>query len=500
MAHEARTPHAALALLLVLGGCGDGGGDRRAEPPAATSPSSPAPSPAPAAVVYQTFAASGDSDLHAVSEDGAAHMPLAATDRREHFRGISRDGWVVFDRALSEREAELVSVRVTGGETRVLDGSASGKLFRGFTPGGRAVYQKATATGSAIHSIRPDGTAPAVLVDAPFVTAEFVAATALGRVLYQACERPQNPQAPPQCVRAGLYSVGPDGGDRVLLAEGAPRVALVTGERALYERRGATGLDLVSVRADGADAIVLAGSPDDEWNPWLLPDGRVLYSRRVEGQWDVYLVNADGTGARALLHDPEDEFVADVTPAGRILYVRTVGEARNLYAIDPDGTNLAVLGASSDDENLRRVTAEGRVIYSTRRAGGGIAQDDLYSVAPDGTDLRVLADSSDFEWFEDVASDGRVVYMRCPPAPSGPCGDPGAQSDLYSVRQDGAGTTGLATTGEVEVYRAVTAGNRVVYERRVGDQHDLHSVTTGGVEPRALADTPVDERYQGLHE
>lgn len=501
MAHEARTRHAILALSLLLGACSDESPEDRNDQQA--MPSAPAPSPPSTelqAVVYQTFAADGGADLHAVKEDGSGPVPLASTDQRELFRGISPDGWVIYDRYVSDTVAHLVSVRITGGESRVLDESAEGKLFRGFTPDNRVIYQKATATGTAIHSVRPDGTVATVLIDEPYISAEFVAATASGRVIYQTCEHPQDPQAPPECVTAGLHSVSPDGSDRRLLTAGTPRVARVTEDgRVIYEADGGGHTDVFIVRADGGDPLALAGSPDAEQFAELLPDGRILYGRQTAGQWDVYIVNGDGTGNRALLTDPEDEFVSGITPSGRILFVRGPGGSRNLYAIDPDGTGLAVLGDSTDPESLRRITDEGRVIYSTRRAAGDFVQDDLYSVAPDGSDLRVLADSQEFEWFEDVAPDGRVVYMRCVAAPGGPCEDPGAQSDLYSVLQDGAGTTGLATSGDFETYRGVTTNNRVVYQRLVGGQHDLHSVRTDGADPRTLADSVDDERHQGLH-
>lgn len=501
MAHEARIRHAILASLLLLGACSDGSPqDRNDQQATPSAPTPSSPSTELQAVVYQTFAAGGDSDLHAVVEDGSRRTPLASTEQREHFRGISPDGWVIYDRHVSDTVAHLVSVRITGGEARVLDQSSDDKLFRGFGPDGRVFYQKATATGSAIHSIRPDGTAPAVLVDEPRIDTAFVAATPDGRALYQTCERPQDPQAPPECVTAGLYSVAPDGSDRRLLVAGSPRVARVTGDgRVIYEADAGGHTDVFIVRADGGDPLALASSPDDEQFAERLPDGRILYGRQDAEQWDVYIVNDDGTGNRALLTDPEDEFVSGITPSGRILFVRGPGGSRNLYAIDPDGTGLAVLGDSTDPESLRRITAEGRVIYSTRRTAGGFAQDDIYSVAPDGSDLRVLADSQEFEWFEDVAPDGRVVYMRCLAAPGGPCEDPGAQSDLYSVQQNGAGTTGLATSGDFEVYRGVTTNNRVVYQRLVEGQHDLHSIRTDGAEPRTLADSAVDERHQALH-
>lgn len=509
MTREGRIGSAALTVVLLVGCSGGGtdGGDSDARgttqaPPTATAPSAPAEPTASRSqtVVYQTFADNGDTDVYAVNEDGSSTRSLAASGERAQFRGVSTDGWVIYDRFVSDTTSHLVAVHAESGETRPLDTSTAGKLFRGFTPDQRAIYEKSTATGTAIHSVRPDGTASAVLVDAPYTTAEFIAANNSGRVLYQTCERAPDPGAPPDCISAGLYSVAADGSDRRLLVAGQPRVALLTSDgRVVYEVTTGGQIDLFSIAANGDSTVTLADSPDDEVSPRLLADGRVVYARRVAGQWDVYLVNANGTGNRALLTSAEDEFVSDITPAGRILFVRRNASGQdNLYAIDADGTGLAVLGDSTDSESLRRVTADGRVIYSTRRTGT-FTQDDLYSVKADGTDLRVLADSQEFEWFEDVAGDGRVIYMRCLAARGGPCEDPSAQSDLYSVRQDGAGASALATTGAFETFRAVTTNNRVIFQRQLDGQQNIDSVATDGSDPRPLAQTPVDERFQGLY-
>lgn len=466
-------------------------------PTTPTPPSSPAPPP-PAAptgqtVIYETFVSATESNLYAIDEDGTNPRTLASTAQREHFRGVSLDGWVIYDCDVSGGGSELVSVRIADGAERVLDSSSSGKLFRGVTADNRVVYQMSSPTSGGINSVRPDGSAPVVLVDEPSANAEFIDAMPDGRVLYQLCRRVTGDV--PRCDADGLYSVAADGTDRRLLAAGMPRVALTTADgRVLYE----VGGDIFSVPAAGGAAVALASSPDHEWNPRLLPDGRVLYARQVANQWDVYLVNADGSGTRPLLTSSDHEFVSGITLAGRIIYARRDTAGRdNLYAIDADGTGLAVLGDSTDGESVRYVTAE-RVVYSTRRTAG-MVQDDLYSVRLDGTDLRILADSQEFEWFEDLAPDGRAVYMRCIAAPGGPCGDPTAQSDLYSVPLNGVGTTGLATTGEFEVFRAVTANNRVIYERINNGQHDIGSVKTDGTEARALTSNTADERYQRLY-
>lgn len=494
------------ACTLTLAACSGGGGGQTdpssasgspAAPPSTPPPNSPAPPPpaTPIAqtVIYETFISDAESNLFAIDEDGANSRTLASTAQREHFRGVSLDGWVIYDRGVSGGGYELVSVRVADGATRVLDASSNGKLFRGVSADNRVIYQVSSASAGGINSVRPDGSTPVVLVDEPSANAEFIDATPDGRVLYQLCRRVTGDV--PRCEPDGLYSVAADGTDRRRLASGLPRVALTTADgRVLYEAGG----DIFSIPAGGGAAVTLADSPDNEWDPRLLPDGRVLYARQVAGQWDIYIVNADGSGSRPLLTSADAEFISGITPGGRIIYARrdTSGQD-NLYAVNADGTGLAVLGDSTDGESVRRISGE-RVVYSTRRTAG-MAQDDLYSVRLDGTDLRILADSQEFEWFEDMAPDGRVVYMRCIAAPGGPCGDPTAQSDLYSVPLNGVGATALAATSEFEVFRAVTANNRVIYERINNGQHDIASVKTDGTGTRTLTNSTADERYQGLH-
>lgn len=489
---------------LTVAACSGGGGSQPganstsgSSPAAPTPPATPPPPATPTAqtVIYETFISDVESNLSAVDEDGTNPRTLAGTAQREHFRGVSLDGWVIYERDVSGGTRELVSVRLTDGAVRVLDGSSNGKLFRGVTADNRVIYEISAPSGGGINSVRPDGSAPMVLVNEPSANAEFIAAMSDGRVLYQLCRRSTGNNIP-RCEPDGVYSVAADGTDRRRLAAGSPRVALTTANgRVFYESGG----DILSIAAAGGAAVTLAGSADHEWDPRLLPDGRVLYSRQVANQWDIYLVNADGTGTQPLLTSPDDEFVAGITSAGRIVYARrdaTSGQD-NLYAIDADGTDLAVLGDSTDGESVRRITGD-RLVYSTRRTAG-MVQDDLYSVRLDGSDLRILADSQEFEWFEDVAPDGRVVYMSCIAARGGPCEDPTAQSDLYSVQLNGVGATALASTGDFEVFRGVTANNRVIYQRNNNGQHDIASVKTDGTDSRALANTTADERYQGLH-
>lgn len=159
MAHGARTRVVLAAALLSLAGCGDGNDTADGSQPAST-PADPSPPASRQAVVFQTFAGGGDTDVLAVNEDGSRRASLAETDEREQFRGVSRDGWVVYERDTGEQGMQLMSVRITGGDARVLDASNAGKQFRGFTPDDRVVYQRATDTGTAILSVRPDGTSP----------------------------------------------------------------------------------------------------------------------------------------------------------------------------------------------------------------------------------------------------------------------------------------------------------------------------------------------------
>lgn len=73
----------------------------------------------------------------------------------------------------------------------------------------------------------------------------------------------------------------------------------------------------------------------------------------------------------------------------------------------------------------------------------------------------------------------------------------GAQSDIYAVKADGAGTVALATGPEVE--RAVRVeGGRLIYQRQVAGQWDLFSVKLDGSGTAALASSPLSETVVGM--
>lgn len=202
----------------------------------------------------------------------------------------------------------------------------------------------------------------------------------------------------------------------------------------------------------------------------------------------------DGTSPRALATSGEDEFFAGATPDGRVLFLRGSPQQRRLYSVDESTGNIRAMQEAGDSQ-VRAVAPDGTVIVSSRFGAGAEAEGNLYSVRADGTELRALADSSDMEWFEALAPDGRVIYRRCIPAPSGPCGHPSAQSDLYSVNQNATGTVELAASEAFEVMRAVTKNNLVVYELIEANQSDLYSVPTTGGRAEPLANTGSDERF-----
>lgn len=462
-----------LGLGWLLSGC-----PAPVSPPDTRSPSS-------ATVVF----ASGDSALNAVDASGQARLQLADD---ASFRASTADGWVVF-----VRDETLLSVRPADGAVRVLDDAPGIKWFRAIFDTNYVVYQRQNEQESSVHLVRADGTGRLLPVPPQARSIEFVAVTPAQRVLYQMCD-PAIENGEPRCLDERLLSVELNGSDARLVLPGRPLIRHVTEDDLLvYDRMTETGSAVGVVTSDGSSGWDL--SEPESFFAGVLPNGRIVYNRREYGQLDLYSVDADGSALRPLAGSDEDEFYAGAVPGGRVLFLRGAPGARRLYSVDETTGDIRTLQVAGDSQ-VRAVAPDGTVIVSARFGADGEMQDNLYSVRPDGTALRAVADSSDMEWFEALAPDGRIVYMRCIAAPSGPCADPRAQSDLYSVRGDATGMATLAATGDFEVAKAVTRDNVVVYGRLVASQWDLYGVPTTGGAARPLATTPSDERFMGLIE
>lgn len=454
-------------------------GDRNRTAPAVT------PAPTGAIVVY----ADNDSVVSAVATDGQTRTVLAEDAT---YRGATEDGWVIV-----ERGQALAAVRATDGTVRILDDSPGSKWFRGVFDTDYIVYQVQAGELNSIHVVRADGTGQRVPVPPQPRSIEFIAVTPAGRVLYQACD-PMTEPGSMRCIDERLESTTLAGTDTRTVLAGRPLIRHITvGDLLVYDRTTEAGSVVSVVTSDGRGRWDV--SQPESFYAGVLPNGRIVYNRREYGQLDLYSVAADGTAMRPLARSSEDEFYAGAVPGGPVLFVQGAPGARRLYSVDEATGDIRALQVNGDN-HVRAVAPDGTVILSARFGPDIEAQDNLYSVRPEGTALRALADSSDMEWFEGLAPDGRVIYMRCAPAPSGPCGHPSAQSDLYSIRQDATGMTTLAATSDFETARVVTRDNVVVYGRLAGGQWDLYGVPTTGGSAQPLADTASDERFMGLIE
>lgn len=480
-----------LSLLLVslTAGCSEPGTPKvasaavpaphdRAAPPASTLPTG-------ATVVY----AESGTRLNAVGTDGRR----AELADNASYRGATRDGWIILVRGQA-----LASVRVADGSIRILDDSPGSKWFRGVFDTNYVVYQRQDGENSSVHLVRADGTGHRVPVPPQPRNIEFVSITPAGRVLYRVCD-PAFVNGERHCINRRVQSATLDGGDERLVLEGWPHIRHITADDLLvYDRPTETATALSVVRSDGTGARTLAEA--ESFFAGVLPNGRIVFNRREYGQLELYSVEPDGTDPRALGRSPEDEVYAGAVPGGTVLFRRGAPGQRRLYSVDEATGNHVRALQVAGDSNVRAIAPDGTIVFSTRFGPDGGEQDDLYSVRADGTGLFPIATSSDMEWFEALAPDGRVIYMRCIPAPFGPCGDPSAQSDLYSVRQDATGTVALAASSNFEMAEAVTRANIVVYQVLAGEQSDLYGVPTTGGAAQPLATSGNDERFVTLIE
>jgi hypothetical protein len=154
---------------------------------------------------------------------GGALVPLATTVDREAFLGDAADGRIVFqaeDNATSAISLHVVDATGTAMTTLSPKTDAAGAYggLIALTPGGRAIFARATLFGGAlsIHSVLLDGTGRLDLVpEGKFRADEELGATASGRLVYRGDDQFGSPR---------LYSMRTD----ALLPGGGPNQVVLS--------------------------------------------------------------------------------------------------------------------------------------------------------------------------------------------------------------------------------------------------------------------------------
>lgn len=130
------------------------------------------------------------------------------------------------------------------------------------------------------------------------------------------------------------------------------------GERILFSMAPAPGQprNIWEIRKDGSELRRVSGVDDqgrtgDDFDPLYLPDGRIVFTSNRPGHLDEYnrsraevlhRMNADGSGVRQISFNMSDDFDPFLLPNGRIAYTRWDHHGTQnrfpLFATNPDGS------------------------------------------------------------------------------------------------------------------------------------------------------------------
>lgn len=270
--------------------------------------------------------------------------------------------------------------------------------------------------------------------------------------------------------RVRLYSIRPDGTDKILLstliyddsvlsfswANNSNCVAFTTKDHDLDFYR------LYTVQADGKEETLVSGAYN-VFNYSLSPDSTKIC---FVGNSDLFIVPIGGTDIVKLTMYSCHLWLYAWSPDGaRIVYQadQQTYDQWELYSILSDGTDLLKLNktiiAGGDIQSYNNLSAflftpdGSRIIYR-----GDLIRDEkyeLFSVAPDGTDNIQLTNSfTGIVWapFYITADSQRIIYLANH--------ETGKGTQLYSIRPDGTDPIKISNdTGGASIY---SVGNFVV--------------------------------------
>lgn len=254
-----------------------------------------------------------------------------------------------------------------------------------------------------------------------------------------------------------IYSVAPDGTQRVLLGNGLGFALAADGSRVVFH----TASQLFSILADGSQAAVPLFGPGNTPRPYVIsPDSATVVYAVAEmgtafrGLWSVPIAG----GAPILLNGPvlagglgaTEFYPPSITPdSSRLVFVAEMTQAdrRELYSAPLDGSQPHV--------RLSNPMVGNRDVL-------------LVALAPDGQRALFTADQTHDETFELYSApiDGSSLAVRC--------GEPFA---------------GGPVLGDVQGFQVTADGQHLVYfaDQDIDQVPDLYSAPTdGGVVPLRL--------------
>ncbi len=264
------------------------------------------------------------------------------------------------------------------------------------------------------------------------------------------------------------------------------------GQRLAYvvaSGRAGQDTDLYVQDVDGAEPLRLTDSPEDEWRPTWLPDGRVAFLRCEDGTCGVFAVSGSGGGARRLIDASVGPWGLSASPDGSLLVAvarRTPGAPYQLVLLDlARGTSrpFTLPSKGSVGDLSPAVAPDGERVAFVRHGPGGeedvvvqrmTAGAEPLTLTQDGVPVAGLA------WTEDGEA---VVYAAT---------HDGVEA-LWKVEVKGGDPERIVVDALGTPRNPSVRGRRLVYEAHTSEVNLYAADSTAGWQP-VVVSTGIDEQ------
>lgn len=154
-------------------------------------------------------------------------------------------------------------------------------------------------------------------------------------------------------------------------------------ERPIY------GVNIATVRADGAGLTYLSDSPARDDVPSWSPDGSAIaYASAVHGHFDIFIMASDGSGVARLTEHPDADFKPSWSPdGGRIAFESRRDGNVDIYIIGTNGSALTRVTTDPADDFMPAWSPNGEELAFVSDRDGDA---DIYVIGVERGQLRKL--------------------------------------------------------------------------------------------------------------
>lgn len=180
--------------------------------------------------------------------------------------------------------------------------------------------------------------------------------------------------------------------------------------------------DVFAMRADGSGQRQLTSGAEIDSRPLISPNGRyIVFERRAApgAPRDLYTVAVGGGTPHLLAGSPADEHEASISPDGcTIAFVRSTeqpggGTADDVYTVRPAGIRLRRLTRTAGVDEFAPRSLDETIVFSRGESTPGpSAYGDIYAMDENGRHVRKLIAGAGSSYVEDAAAGGRTLLFR----------------------------------------------------------------------------------------